>query len=154
MLNCGLKFLAAAFPLLLLLLSCSREGGEGISANLALRSPGRSDEAADAYRRSVAAAPRYAEPVNGLGTLEVERDRPLDALSYFDRALAFAPSYHKVRPNRGIALEMAGDRDAAAAAYQEFHEATRKDSQFEEQRRAAEHLLARLASGPAVSGRR
>jgi arylsulfatase A-like enzyme/tetratricopeptide (TPR) repeat protein len=119
-----------------------------------LRGLGRLDEAADCYRRSVAAAPRYAEPLNGLGTLEVERDRPAAALSYFDRALALAPSYHEVRLNRGIALEMAGERNAAAAAYREFLQATRKDSQFAEQRRAAEQLLARLAPGPTDSGRR
>lgn len=119
-----------------------------------LRSLGRLDEAGDAYRRSAAVAPRYAEPLNGLGTLEVERDRPVAALAYFDRALALAPSYHEVRLNRGIALEMAGEREAAAAAYREFLEATRRDTQFAEQRRAAEHLLARLAPGPADAGRR
>jgi arylsulfatase A-like enzyme/Flp pilus assembly protein TadD len=119
-----------------------------------LRGLGRLDEAEGAYRRSVAVAPRYAEPLNGLGTLEVERDRPAAALSYFDRALALAPSYHEVRLNRGIALEMAGEKDAAAAAYRQFLAATRKNSQFAEQRRAAEHLLARLAPGPTDSGRR
>ncbi len=119
-----------------------------------LRTLGRLDEAAEAYRRSAAVAPRYAEPWNGLGTLEVERDRPAGALSYFDRALALAPSYHEVRLNRGIALQMAGEGEAAAAAYRDFLDATRRDSQFAEQRRAAEHLLARLAHGPTDSGRR
>jgi len=119
-----------------------------------LRGLGRTDEAEQAYRRAAAAAPRYAEPLNGLGTLEVERNRPAAALSLFDRALALAPSYHEVRLNRGIALEMAGERQAAAAAYREFLAATGRDPQFAEQRRAAEHLLARLAPGPGGSGRR
>ena len=119
-----------------------------------LRALRRLDEAEEAYRRSAAVAPRYAEPWNGLGTLEVERDRPAAALSYFDRALVLAPSYHEVRLNRGIALQMAGEREAAAAAYREFLQATRKDSQFAEQRRAAEHLLTRLAPGPTDAGRR
>ena len=119
-----------------------------------LRSLGRLEEAADAYRRSAAAAPRYAEPLNGLGTLEVERDRPAAALSFFDRALALAPSYHEVRLNRGIALEMAGDREAAAAAYREFLTATGGNRQFAEQRRAAEHLLSRLVPGSGDPGRR
>lgn len=119
-----------------------------------LRSLGRPGEAEQAYRRAMAAAPRYAEPLNGLGTLEVERDRPAAALSLFDRALALAPSYHEVRLNRGIALEMAGERDAAAAAYREFLAATGRNPQFAEQRRAAEHLLARLAPGPGDPGRR
>jgi choline-sulfatase len=119
-----------------------------------LRTLGRLDEAEDAYRRSAAVAPRYAEPLNGLGTLEVERDRPAAALSLFDRALTLAPSYHEVRLNRGIALEMAGEREAAAAAYREFLVATGTNPQFAEQRRAAEHLLARLAPGPTDSGGR
>lgn len=119
-----------------------------------LRGLGRLAEAEQAYRRSVAVAPRYAEPLNGLGTLEVERDRPAAALSFFDRALTLAPTYHEVRLNRGIALELAGEREAAAVAYREFLAATRKNPQFAEQRRAAEHLLARLESGPTDSGRR
>jgi len=119
-----------------------------------LRGLGRLAEAEDAYRRSAALAPRYAEPLNGLGTLEVERDRPAAALSLFDQALALAPSYHEVRLNRGIALELAGEREAAAAAYRDFLAATGRNPQFAEQRRAAEHLLARLAPGPTDSGRR
>jgi len=119
-----------------------------------LRGLGRTDEAERAYRRSAAAAPRYAEPWNGLGTLEVERNRPAAALSLFDRALALAPSYHEVRLNRGIALEMAGQKEAAAAAYREFLAATGSDPQFAEQRRAAEHLLARLTPGTPGSGGR
>ncbi len=119
-----------------------------------LRGLGRLDEAAEAYRRAAAIAPRYAEPLNGLGTLEVERDRPAAALSLFDRALALAPSYHEVRLNRGIALEMAGEREAAAVAYREFLAATGGNPQFAEQRRAAGHLLARLAPGTRDPGRR
>lgn len=119
-----------------------------------LRGLGRLDEAEQAYRRAAEVAPRYAEPWNGLGTLEVERDRPAAALSFFDRALTLAPSYHEVRLNRGIALELAGRREAAAAAYRDFLATTGRHPQFAEQRRAAEHLLARLAPGPRDSGRR
>jgi choline-sulfatase len=119
-----------------------------------LRSLGRAQDAEEAYRQAAAAAPRYAEPWNGLGTLEVERDRPAAALSFFDRALVLAPTYHEVRLNRGIALELAGEKEAAAAAYRDFLAATGRNPQFAEQRRAAEHLLARLAPGPTDSGRR
>jgi arylsulfatase A-like enzyme/Tfp pilus assembly protein PilF len=109
-----------------------------------LRGLGLLDEAESAYRRAVAAAPRYAEPLNGLGTLEVERDRPAAALAYFEQALRLAPGYHEVRLNQGIAHEMAGEKDAAAAAYRDFLAAAGSDPQFAEQRRAAEQLLARL----------
>ena len=110
-------------------------------------------------RRAIAdwqTAPRYAEPLNGLGTLEVERDRPAAALSYFERALQLAPAYHEVRLNQGIAHELAGEADAAAAAYRDFLAATSGEPQFAEQRRAAERLLARLAGrrAAAVPGER
>lgn len=110
-----------------------------------LRSLRRPAEAEDAYRRALAAAPRYAEPLNGLGTLEVERDRPAAALSYFEQALRLAPRYHEVRLNRAIAYDMAGETEAAAAAYREFLAATGQDPRFSEQRRAAQQLLARLS---------
>lgn len=111
-----------------------------------LRSLRRPAAAEDAYRRALAAAPRYAEPLNGLGTLEVERDRPAAALSYFEQALRLAPRYHEVRLNRAIAYDMAGETEAAAAAYREFLAATEEDPQFSEQRRAAQQLLARLSN--------
>ncbi|HYH46537.1 MAG TPA: sulfatase-like hydrolase/transferase [Thermoanaerobaculia bacterium] len=122
-----------------------------------LRSLRRPTEAEDAYRRALAAAPRYAEPLNGLGTLEVERDQPAAALLYFEQALRLAPRYHEVRLNRAIAYDMAGETEAAAAAYREFLAATGQDPQFSEQRRAAQQLLARLsdrATGIAPDQRR
>jgi arylsulfatase A-like enzyme/tetratricopeptide (TPR) repeat protein len=111
-----------------------------------LKGQGRLNEAEGAYRRAVGAAPRYAEAWNGLGTLEVERDRPSAALSYFEQALRLAPRYHEVRLNRAIAYDLAGQPDAAAAAYREFLAATDRDPQFSEQRRAAQQLLARLSN--------
>jgi choline-sulfatase len=122
-----------------------------------LKAMGRLDEAEHAYQRSAALAPRYAEPLNGLGTLEVERDRPRAALPYFERALELAPGYHEVRLNRAIALDLAGDTAAGVSAYRDFLAATDGDPRFAEQRRAAQQLLARLASraaGGAAAGRR
>lgn len=112
-----------------------------------LRGLGRLDEAERAYRRAAEVAPRYAEPLNGLGTLEVDRDRPAAALPFFDQALALAPAYHEVRLNRGIAYELAGETEEAAAAYREFIAVTGGDPRFAEQRRAAQQLLARLSPG-------
>lgn len=120
-----------------------------------LRGLGRLDDAERAYRRAAEVAPRYAEPLNGLGTLEVDRERPAAALPFFDQALALAPAYHEVRLNRGIAYELAGETEAAMAAYRDFLAVTAEDSRFAEQRRAAQHLLARLSSGAAgAPGRR
>ncbi len=120
-----------------------------------LRGLGRLDDAERAYRRAAEVAPRYAEPLNGLGTLEVDRNRPFAALPYFSQALELAPAYHEVRLNRGIAHELAGETEAAAAAYREFLDVTRGDPRFAEQRRAAQQLLARLSPGaPGSPGRR
>lgn len=119
-----------------------------------LRALGRTGEAESAYQRAVAVAPRYAEPLNGLGTLEVERDRPAAALSYFERALQLAPGYHEIRLNRGIAYELAGEAEAAAAAYRDFLAATSEKPQFSQQRRIAQQLLARLSNRATVSERR
>jgi arylsulfatase A-like enzyme/Flp pilus assembly protein TadD len=112
----------------------------------ALKAMGKPDDAERAYQRAIALAPRYAEPLNGLGTLEVERDRPRAALPYFERALSLAPGYHEVRLNRAIALDLAGDPAAGMSAYRDFLAATEGDPRFAEQRRAAQQLLARLAS--------
>lgn len=111
-----------------------------------LRGQGRLDDAESAYRRAVSAAPRYAEAWNGLGTLEVDRDKPSEALSYFEQALRLAPRYHEVRLNRAIAYDLAGQPDAAAAAYRDFLAATDQDPQFSRQRRDAQQLLARLSN--------
>ena len=89
-------------------------------------------------------APDYADPLNGLGTLEVQRDNPPAAIPYFDRALSIAPGLHEARLNRAIAEELAGNRGAAIAAYRDFLARTAGDRQLVEQRRVAQQLLARL----------
>jgi len=109
-----------------------------------LRELKRTAEAEQAYKRAVDLSPQYADPLNGLGTLEVQRDRPAAALPYFDRALAIAPQLSEVRLNRGIAQEMAGNREAAIAAYKDFLARTAGDRQFDGQRQVARQLLARL----------
>ena len=76
----------------------------------------------------------------------MERDRPRQALPYFERALALAPGYHEVRLNRAIAQDLAGDAGAAVSSYRDFLAATAEDPKFSEQRRAAQQLLARLES--------
>ena len=112
-----------------------------------LRDLGRVADAERAYRRAIALAPAYADPLNGLGALEVARGRPRDALPLFDRALEIAPDLVEVRLNRGIALEVAGDRNGAIAAYRDF--LARADPKtYAAERQAAGQLLARLGSRP------
>ncbi|HVR11076.1 MAG TPA: sulfatase-like hydrolase/transferase [Thermoanaerobaculia bacterium] len=120
-----------------------------------LRGLGRLGEAEQAYRRALAVAPNYPEAWNGLGTLAVERDQPAAAVPFFDRALALAPGYQEVRLNRAIALQMAGDRAAAADAYRDYLRATDSEPrQFAEQRQAARHFLEQLSTAAAPPARR
>lgn len=109
-----------------------------------LRSLGRTAEAEGAYRRAIAAAPAYAEPWNGLGALLVEANRPREAIDCFDRSRKLAPGNLETLINRGIALELAGDRSGAAASYRDFLAAAGGAPAWAEQRRAAQQLLARL----------
>jgi len=76
----------------------------------------------------------------------VARQRPAAAVPWFDRAIAMAPRQHEARLNRGIALELMGDRAGAAAAYRDFLAHAAGDREYAAQRRAAEQLLARLGA--------
>ncbi|HET9765951.1 MAG TPA: sulfatase-like hydrolase/transferase [Thermoanaerobaculia bacterium] len=111
------------------------------------RGLGQADEAAAAYQRAIVLDPRYPDPLNGMGALEVARQRPAAALPWFDRALALAPTQHEARLNRGIALELMGDRAGAAAAYRDFLAHAAGDREYAAQRQAAAQLLARLGAG-------
>lgn len=111
----------------------------------ALRSLGRPTEAEAAYRRALAASPAYAEPWNGLGALLVEANRVAEAIDCFDRARKLAPGNLETLLNRGIALELLGDRASAAASYREFLAAAGASPAWAEQRRAAEQLLGRVS---------
>ena len=108
------------------------------------RGLGNADEAADAYQRAIALDATYPDPLNGMGALEVSRQRPAEALAWFERAIALAPRQHEARLNRGIALEMMGDRAAAAAAYRDFLAKTGGEAEYAGQRQVARQLLARL----------
>ena len=112
------------------------------------RSKGRLDDAETAYRRAIALAPRYADPLNGLGALFVQRNRPREALPLFDRAIALSPAFYEARLNRGIALAVAGERDAAARELGAFLRATAGQPSADPQREAARQLLARLHAHP------
>jgi arylsulfatase A-like enzyme/cytochrome c-type biogenesis protein CcmH/NrfG len=110
-----------------------------------LRDLGEGDAAAAAYEKAIALDPRYPDPLNGRGALEVARQRPAAAIPWFDRALALAPAQHEARLNRGIALELMGDRRAAAAAYRDFLSHVGGDPEYARQRGVAQGLLARLS---------
>ena len=111
------------------------------------RSAGRLDDAANEYQQAVALAPNYVDALNGLGVVEVQRDRPQVAISYFDRALRISPNFYEAQLNRGIALQLAGDRAAAATQFRSLLGALPRSRDFDGQRRAASNLLTQLQRG-------
>ena len=109
-----------------------------------LRATNRLDDAASAYTKSIQLAPRYPDPLNGLGALAVQRDRPAEALPLFDKAIALAPNYFEARLNKGIALQLSGDRAGAAREYQALLRDAGSRPEFAAERAAAAQLLAKL----------
>ncbi|HKO58308.1 MAG TPA: tetratricopeptide repeat protein [Thermoanaerobaculia bacterium] len=109
-----------------------------------LRAAGRADDAAKAYEQALAVSPNYVDALNGLGVLEVQRDRPRIALRHFDRALQLAPHFYEAQLNRGIALQLAGDRAEAVKQFQALLAELPRDTVFDPQRRAATQLLSAL----------
>lgn len=108
-----------------------------------LRATNRFDEARQAYERAAAIAPDYADPLNGLGAIDVQQDRPRDAIARFDAALRLVPDYYEAQLNRGIALELAGDREAARRQLSHLLEVLPKSREFDDERKAARDLLSR-----------
>jgi arylsulfatase A-like enzyme/Tfp pilus assembly protein PilF len=109
-----------------------------------LRARGRDDEAAAAYAKSAELAPRYADPLNGTGALLVAHGRAREALPYFDAALQIAPDFYEAELNRAIALQVAGDPQAAAAALQRLLADLPRGAAHVRERQAAETLLASM----------
>ena len=111
------------------------------------RTIGKLDDATGEYEQALALAPDYVDALNGLGVVEVQRDRSRTAIAYFDRALRIAPNFYEAQLNRGIALQLAGDRAAAAAQFRGLIAALPPGGRFDEQRRAASKLLLQLQRG-------
>lgn len=106
------------------------------------RAMGKLDEAAQSYRRASDLSPTYPDPLNGMAVLLVQQGRPGEALQLFDRALQIAPDFHEARLNRAIALQLAGDRDAARRELVAL--LRRLPPGHERERTAAETLLRQL----------
>jgi arylsulfatase A-like enzyme/Flp pilus assembly protein TadD len=109
-----------------------------------LRAAGKVDDAATAYGQALAVSPDYVDALNGLGVLEVQRDRPRVALEHFDRALRLAPRFYEAQLNRGIALQLAGEKTEAARQFRNLLAELPKGAAFDAQRSAARQLLSAI----------
>jgi arylsulfatase A-like enzyme/tetratricopeptide (TPR) repeat protein len=83
----------------------------------ARRATGDRSGAEQAYKRAVDLDASTVDALNGLGVLLVEGNRAPEAVSWFERAVAAQPDFVEARLNLGIALQNAGDRSRALAAY-------------------------------------
>jgi arylsulfatase A-like enzyme/tetratricopeptide (TPR) repeat protein len=102
------------------------------------------EDAAREYEQALSLSPNYVDALNGLGVVEVQRDRPRVAVTYFDRALAIAPLFFEAQLNRGIALQLAGDRASAAQQFRDLLARLPRTRDFDGPRRAATDLLLQL----------
>jgi len=82
----------------------------------ALHASGQPDEAADAYRRAIAARPDFAEAFNNLGVI-LSAAQPAEAIEAFRTAVTLRPDYADAHNNYGVALSAAGDTERAVAAW-------------------------------------
>jgi Flp pilus assembly protein TadD len=108
----------------------------------AKRASGDRSGAETAYRSALELDAGSANALNGLGVLLVETGRPAEAVPVFEKAVTSDPTLWEARLNLGIALQTAGQLDAAAAAYRAVLAAP---ARFDRERRAAAELLASLS---------
>lgn len=84
---------------------------------LALHRQGRPDQAADCYRRAVAASPGFAQAHNNLGVALREQGLLDEARVACAQAIALKPDYWEAHSNLGNVLQDQARPDAAAASY-------------------------------------
>jgi len=77
------------------------------------------DGALRRFKQAVARDPDDAEALNNLGQLLVRADRAVEAVEYFDRAIARQPGAWAYRFNRARALGILGQWDAAVDGYRD-----------------------------------
>ena len=93
----------------------------------------------------MAISDRAADAANGLGVLLVESQRPAEAVTWFERALASAPDFVEARLNLGIALQESGQPGRAIEQYRQVLNARGAAREKE----AAAKLLASMPAGRA-----
>ncbi|HUE62858.1 MAG TPA: tetratricopeptide repeat protein [Rhizomicrobium sp.] len=78
---------------------------------------GRHQDAEKAYRRIVEAVPDDIQALHMIGVLQLQLDRPADALQLLDSLLSQAPHHADIRTHHGLALQLMGRSDEALADF-------------------------------------
>jgi tetratricopeptide (TPR) repeat protein len=89
------------------------ESGDHHGLGVGLLLEGQLEQAA----RQLAAAPPSPQVLSDSAALALERGQAREALALADRALALQPRHPQATWNRAVALELQGQRDQAAAAF-------------------------------------
>jgi tetratricopeptide (TPR) repeat protein len=83
------------------------------------------EEAVNAYRQAIAARPKYAEAMNGLGSALFKQGKRDEAITQFKAAIEADPELKLAYFNLGYAARKTSDFETAAGAYEKY---TRLDS--------------------------
>ena len=90
------------------------------NSGCALMALGRSDEAAQFYRRSLVLEPNHPKALNNLGNVLVAKGRFMEAVGYFEGAIAADPTYLQARYNLANTWQQRGETDLALSLYRDL----------------------------------
>ena len=82
-----------------------------------MKSLGHFDEAIEAYKKTIAIKPDFAEAYYNMGNTLKEQGKLEEAIETYKKTLAIKPDYAEAYNNIGIALKEQGKPDAAIKAY-------------------------------------
>jgi tetratricopeptide (TPR) repeat protein len=85
----------------------------------ALVRQGKTSEAAEYFRRTLALRPEFVQALNEMGLLLANEQKVAEAEPYFERALRKDPNYSETYLNLGIVAQTEGKLDKAMARYEE-----------------------------------
>ncbi|OAN48724.1 tetratricopeptide repeat protein [Magnetospirillum moscoviense] len=84
---------------------------------IALKSQGRLDEAAAAYRQAIALCPDQPAAYNNLAVILAAQGKTADAIAHYQHVLKLAPDHRSAHGNLGLALKAQGRLAEAVSCY-------------------------------------
>jgi tetratricopeptide (TPR) repeat protein len=119
----------------------------------ALRSLGRTDEAAAAHRRAIALRPDYAEAHNNLGSALRDAGDVEAAEASYRRALDLKPDFGMASGNLATMLQELGRLDEAVIQYRRALGNNARNADLHDRLGTAQHMLGDLTGSAASHGR-